>query len=122
ASVHTGWLRGARRLPARYIQERRGVPAGDASCPLTGPLAIAADSDTGVNVEMRFTCPASNATITYRSAAMVDFDPAARQAVMLWDRGDYTQVALLDSGRTTTMLRSRTWLGMPVDVIAQDVP
>jgi hydrogenase/urease accessory protein HupE len=119
--VVPGWLRDAEPMLARYIQERTTVTAGDTACPLAGPMAITADSDTGVNVEMRFDCPAGNATIAYRSAAMVDFDPAARQAVMLWDRGDYVQVALLDADRTATMLRSRTWLGMPIDVIGEYV-
>jgi hydrogenase/urease accessory protein HupE len=119
--VRPGWLRDAEPILARYIQERTQVTAGDAACPLAGPMTIAADSDTGVNVEMRFTCPPGNAAIVYRSTAMVDFDPAARQAVMLWDAGDYTQVALLDRDTTTTMLQSRTWLGVPIDVVGEYV-
>jgi hydrogenase/urease accessory protein HupE len=119
--VNPAALLDAEPVLARYIQERTTVTAGGAACALAEPIKITADSDSGVNIEMRFACPATTAMITYRSAAMVDFDPLARQAVMLWDRDDYTQIALLDGSATSTMLRSRLWLGMPIDVIGEYV-
>ncbi len=113
-------LRRAEPEFARYVTGRTAVSIGGADCPLVGPPAITADSDTGVFVDMRFACSGDGAVL-YRSTAMVDFDPAARQAVMLWDSGDYVQVALLGSERDTTRLRSRYWLGLPIDVVGEYV-
>jgi len=113
-------LRQAEPELARYVTGRTEITLDGAACPLAGPPVITADSDTGVFVDMRFACAGAGA-IVYRSTAMVDFDPAARQAVMLWDAGDYRQVALLTGDRDTTRLRARYWLGVPIDVVGEYV-
>src|SRR5262249_14174457 len=81
-AVDPGRLLDAEARIAPYVAERTGILAGDSACAQAEPPTVTAESDTGVSVDMRFTCPTSGA-VTYRSRAMVDFDPAARQAVML---------------------------------------
>lgn len=111
-------LRAAEPALSRYIAERTTVSVDGAPCTLAPAIEISAESDTGVSAQLRFACPREGA-IVYNSRAMVDFDPAARQAVMVWESGDYVQVALLDATRATTLLRSRTWLGLPIDVLRE---
>jgi hydrogenase/urease accessory protein HupE len=124
--VQPGWLRDAAPVVAGYVGARTAVAAGGAACPPAAPPAVDDDGDAGVTVAMRFACPASGAgvgagALVYRSTAMVDFDPAARQAVMLRVDGDYIQVALLDSGRGEAVLRPRRVAGVPVDVVGEYV-
>jgi len=111
-------LRQAEPELSRYIAERTALTVDGAPCTLSPAIEISAESDTGVSAQLRFACPREG-RIVYSSRAMLDFDPAARQAVMLWDSGDYIQVALLDGARTTALLRSRTWLGLPIDVLVE---
>lgn len=111
-------LRAAEPALSRYIAERTGVSAGGAPCVLSPSIEISAESDTGVSAQLRFACPRDGVTV-YSSRAMVDFDPAARQAVMLWEGGDYVQLALLSADHHQAVLRSRIWLGLPIDVLAE---
>jgi hydrogenase/urease accessory protein HupE len=119
-TVDPGLLQDAEDAIARYVGERTWMTAGDAACTLAEPPSVTPESDTGISVALRFTCPAEGALV-YRSRAMLGFDPAARQAVMLRVGNEDVQVALLDADDDAALLRSRLWLGVPVDVVGEYV-
>jgi hypothetical protein len=104
-------LREAAPTFERYIAERTQVSAAGAVCPMAS-IRSSAESDQGVSVLMAFECPGA-AAIRYRSTAMVDFDPAARQSVMLNAAGEFEQAALLDQDSTEVLIS-----GGPLHLIA----
>lgn len=104
-------LREAAPTFERYITQRIEVTAAGVPCPMPS-IRSSAESDQGVSVLMVFDCPGA-AAIRYRSTAMVDFDPAARQSVMLNASGEFEQVALLDANASQVLLT-----GGPLHLIA----
>jgi HupE / UreJ protein len=104
-------LREAAPTFERYITQRTTVSAAGAPCPMPS-IRSSAESDQGVSVMMVFECPGA-AAIRYRSRAMVDFDPAARQSVMLNASGEFEQAALLDANSNEVLLT-----GGPLHLIA----
>jgi hypothetical protein len=81
-----------------YLAGRTTITARGVACDPTQPLQISAESDGGIAVEMRFDCPTAEA-IVYRSRALVDFDPAAKQLVQLWRTDQYVEAGLLEAGK-----------------------
>ena len=102
-------LRIAEPALRRHFAERSAVSAGGLACTLAPEMPMSADSDGGISAELRFTCPHGEGLV-YRSTAMTDFDPAARQAVMLWRDGAFVETALLGAGAESTPLgEARAW-------------
>jgi hydrogenase/urease accessory protein HupE len=108
-------LRLAEPALRRYLAARSALRAGGVACAPDPAMPMTADSDGGIAVELRFACPHGEGLV-WRSTAMTDFDPAARQAVLVWRDGVWAEVGLLREGREEAPLgAARAWWRTALD-------
>jgi hydrogenase/urease accessory protein HupE len=86
---------------ADYVAAHSEVLAGNQKCG-SDPSSVSADGD-GVVVQTRWSCVQESGRLRYRSTALVDTAPDARQVVLIRSNGEAFQ-DLLDVSRTESVL------------------
>jgi hydrogenase/urease accessory protein HupE len=85
-----------------YVTAHIAVTGADGGACVPGTAALVSDGD-GVIFRNRFSCRDVGGDIVYRSTALTDADPAARQVVLIGE-GDNAPQALLDAANATVTL------------------
>ncbi|RXG84132.1 HupE/UreJ family protein [Bradyrhizobium vignae] len=101
-AVDQGAVDAAAALILSYLQTHLAVTGADGTACTAGTAALLADGD-GVIYRNSFVCAGVAGDIVYRSTALTEKDPNARQVVLV-AQGKSEAQALLDAGNTTVTL------------------